>query len=109
MKKNASPKLCFASEMMKRAGKKYLEPIIEDEEIPKVTVIRPIPEALQRPETPFILEGTMRVVGDMFRKKLITLLSAKQEDREKFNWFSNTEAREVERKRGYRLLRTLRD
>ena len=43
MKKNASPKSCFAVEMMKRAGKTYLDPIIE-ENPPKVEVIRPIPE-----------------------------------------------------------------
>jgi hypothetical protein len=41
-----------------------------------IEVIRPEKEEDKRPETPIVLEGTMRIVGDMFRKKLIEILTA---------------------------------
>ena len=37
----------------------------------------------------------MRVIGRMFRKKLLEILNAREEEKEKLDWFAKTKAREA--------------
>jgi hypothetical protein len=51
------------------------------------------------------LKGQMKVIGRMFRKKLLEMLNANAEEKKKLDWFANTKAKTA---KGFAEMRALR-
>ena len=58
-----------------------------------VKVPQPSPHAGEEEEEEFELQGQMLIVGNMFKKKLIEVLTALQAGKKKVEWFSRTAER----------------
>ena len=98
MQVNMNPKPNFGIRMYQKAGKGGLFNPNHKPDTGKNRIIKvkPITKSESDSESEEVeLKGQMVVIGRMFRKKLTEILNAKEEEKEKLDWFAKTRAKEA--------------